>query len=54
MAATALIEPAEADGQDALDDCIEAQVHGPVVLAGHPRALKKVWHCLARFGTPHG
>lgn len=126
----ALIELAEADQQDALDDYIEAQVHGPVrldrdmealvldpsyrgtdveaaagqlpcpiewhagfrltveELRGHadyrgqeyvdlgaeiavggrldprvvgdavragrydPQALKKVWHCLARFGTP--
>ncbi|MGW1883916.1 DUF3626 domain-containing protein [Streptomyces sp. NPDC001970] len=126
----ALIELAEADGQDALDDYVEAQVHGPVRLdrdvealvldPSHrgtaveaaarllpcpvewhsgfrltvedlqrhpdyrgqeyvelgteiavdglldpriignaartgrhdPQALKKVWHCLARFGTP--
>ncbi|MFD0021914.1 DUF3626 domain-containing protein [Streptomyces sp. NPDC058382] len=35
----ALIELAEADSQDALDDYIEAQVHGPVLLDRHPEAL---------------
>ncbi|MFE2020244.1 DUF3626 domain-containing protein [Streptomyces sp. NPDC059499] len=66
-----LIELAEADRKDALDDYIEAQVHGPVRLDLHAEALvldprvigdaarsglhdgqdlKKVWHCLARFG----
>ncbi|MFG2818264.1 DUF3626 domain-containing protein [Kitasatospora sp. NPDC048365] len=36
---TTLIALAEADDQDALDDYIEAQVHGPVVLADHVEAL---------------
>lgn len=35
----ALIELAEADSQDALDDYIEAQVHGPVLLDRHLEAL---------------
>ncbi|MCX4729877.1 DUF3626 domain-containing protein [Streptomyces sp. NBC_01363] len=34
-----LIELAEADERDALDDYIEAQVHGPVVLDRHVEAL---------------
>lgn len=34
-----LIELAEADTQDALNDYIEAQVHGPVVLDRHMEAL---------------
>ncbi|MFE7524742.1 DUF3626 domain-containing protein [Kitasatospora sp. NPDC057542] len=34
-----LIELAEADGQDALDDYIEAQVHGPLVLDRDVEAL---------------
>ncbi|MGW2554407.1 DUF3626 domain-containing protein [Streptomyces sp. NPDC001635] len=34
-----LIEPAEADDQDALNDYIEAQVHGPVVLERDVEAL---------------
>ncbi|MFF1869392.1 DUF3626 domain-containing protein [Streptomyces sp. CB03911] len=38
-AALSLIGLAEADEQDALDDYIEAQVHGPVVLAEHVEAL---------------
>ncbi|MFJ8751842.1 DUF3626 domain-containing protein [Streptomyces sp. NPDC102441] len=70
-----LVALAEADGRDALDDYIEAQVHGPVRLDRHvealvldpcfqgtvvektaragqhdPQDLKRVWHCLARFG----
>lgn len=31
-AGTDLVERVEADEQDALNDCIEAHVHGPVVL----------------------
>jgi transposase len=54
----ALIELAEADGQDALDDYVEAQVHGPVRPDRDVEALvldPKVWHCLARFGwANHG
>lgn len=38
-AAMSLIEPAEADGRDALDDYIEAQVHGPLVLDRDVEAL---------------
>ncbi|WP_412074963.1 DUF3626 domain-containing protein [Streptomyces xanthophaeus] len=38
-AAMPLIELAEADAQDALDDYIEAQVHGPVRLDRHVEAL---------------
>ncbi|GAA2748280.1 DUF3626 domain-containing protein [Kitasatospora cinereorecta] len=38
-AASALIALAEADDQDALDDYIEAQVHGPVRLAEDVEAL---------------
>ncbi|MFE7708216.1 DUF3626 domain-containing protein [Streptomyces sp. NPDC057486] len=34
-----LVELAEADSQDALNDYIEAQVHGPVVLDRHMEAL---------------
>ncbi|MGW0668261.1 DUF3626 domain-containing protein [Streptomyces sp. NPDC002746] len=34
-----LIERAESDSRDALDDYIEAQVHGPVLLDRHPEAL---------------
>lgn len=34
-----LIELAEADERDALDDYIEAQIHGPVVLGRHVEAL---------------
>ncbi|MEU0781019.1 DUF3626 domain-containing protein [Streptomyces sp. NPDC006173] len=34
-----LLEPAEADDRDALDDYIEAQVHGPVVLSRDVEAL---------------
>ncbi|MFJ4852087.1 DUF3626 domain-containing protein [Streptomyces sp. NPDC088730] len=34
-----LIELAESDSRDALDDYIEAQVHGPVLLDRHPEAL---------------
>ncbi|MGW2084771.1 DUF3626 domain-containing protein [Streptomyces sp. NPDC001880] len=34
-----LIELAEADDRDALDDYIEAQIHGPVVLDRHVEAL---------------
>ncbi|MFJ7194982.1 MULTISPECIES: DUF3626 domain-containing protein [unclassified Streptomyces] len=34
-----LIELAEADERDALDDYIEAQIHGPVVLDRHVEAL---------------
>ncbi|MFI6727565.1 DUF3626 domain-containing protein [Streptomyces atratus] len=36
---THLIELAEADDRDALDDYIEAQIHGPVVLDRHVEAL---------------
>ncbi len=35
----ALVELAEADDQDALDDYIEAQVHGPVLLGRDVEAL---------------
>lgn len=38
-AGMSLIELAEADEQDALNDYIEAQVHGPVDLAGDTEAL---------------
>ncbi|MFE6023451.1 DUF3626 domain-containing protein [Streptomyces sp. NPDC056441] len=38
-AAMSLVELAEADRQDALDDYIEAQVHGPLVLDRHVEAL---------------
>lgn len=34
-----LIALAESDSRDALDDYIEAQVHGPVLLDRHPEAL---------------
>lgn len=34
-----LIDLAEADDQDALDDYIEAQIHGPLVLEHHAEAL---------------
>lgn len=38
-AGMSLVEVAEADSQDALDDYIEAQVHGPLVLDRHVEAL---------------
>ncbi|MFF2327850.1 MULTISPECIES: DUF3626 domain-containing protein [unclassified Streptomyces] len=38
-AGTHLIELAEADDQDALNDYIEAQIHGPVLLGRHVEAL---------------
>ncbi|MDX3128937.1 DUF3626 domain-containing protein [Streptomyces europaeiscabiei] len=38
-ASLSLIELAESDDQDALDDYIEAQVHGPVILARDVEAL---------------
>ncbi|WP_225844986.1 hypothetical protein [Streptomyces sp. HPF1205] len=59
-----LIELAETDGFDTLDGHIGAQIDGPVRFDSEvigdaartgrydPRALKRVWHCLARFGSP--
>ncbi|MDX3671958.1 DUF3626 domain-containing protein [Streptomyces europaeiscabiei] len=38
-ASLSLIELAEDDGQDALDDYVEAQVHGPLILARDVEAL---------------
>jgi hypothetical protein len=38
-AGMSLVELAQADSQDALDDYIEAQVHGPLVLDRHVEAL---------------
>jgi hypothetical protein len=63
-----LLDKAMADDRDALDDYVEAHVHGPVrverdaeALVLDPcfrdteveaaaRQLKKLWHCVARFG----
>lgn len=38
----------------AVDACIDPRIIGDAALTGRydPQALKKVWHCLARFGAP--
>ena len=38
----------------AVDGLLDASVIGRAAQAGHedPQDLKRVWHCVARFGTP--
>ncbi|MFI5808212.1 DUF3626 domain-containing protein [Streptomyces sp. NPDC051561] len=40
----------------AVDGILNPRVIGDAARTGHhdPQSLKKVWHCLARFGTPPG